>query len=43
MEQMTQNWEAAVMAAGMAAVYNADDWDAIVDNPGTTLHPYPAN
>ena len=32
MEQQNPNWDAALMAAGMAAVYNADDWHSIVDN-----------
>ena len=32
MEQ-TQDWNNVVLAAGMAAVYNADDWQSSVDNP----------
>ena len=31
MEQQTQTLEAAVYAAGMATVYNADDWARIVE------------
>lgn len=31
MEQ-TPNWNDVVLAAGMAAVYNADDWSSSVDN-----------
>ena len=37
MEQHTQALEAAVFAAGMATVYNADDWARIVEKrPRTT-------
>jgi len=31
MEQHTHPLEAAVFAAGMATVYNAEDWDRIVE------------
>jgi hypothetical protein len=31
MEQQASALEAAVRAAGMAVVYNAEDWDRIVD------------
>jgi hypothetical protein len=39
MEQIPTWLNDAVHAAGLAAVYNADDWEAIVENAGTTLHP----
>lgn len=33
MEQLPNWLSAAINAAGMATVYNADDWDGLVDNP----------
>ena len=39
MEMTNTNWEAAVLAAGLAAVYNADDWSAIVDNAAPANDP----
>ena len=37
MDQLPIWLAAAVDAAGMATVYNADDWDRVVDNTASRL------
>lgn len=39
MDQLPNWLAAAINAAGMATVYNADDWDRLVDNPSLPQAP----